>query len=63
MTRQTVVVAGGGYAILSGLFERMDDPRFGFSTIVKPDLPRSVVPASTLRRPNTLATRAVQTPI
>lgn len=55
-----IVAAGGGYAILSGLFERMDDPRFSFSTIVKPELPRSVVLASTLRRPNTLATRAVQ---
>lgn len=51
---------GGGYAILSGQFERIDDPRFSFSRIVKPELPRSVVLANTLRRPHTLATRAVQ---
>lgn len=55
-----IVAAGGGYAILSGLFERIDDPRFSFAKIVKPELPRSVVLANTLRRPHTLATRAVQ---
>lgn len=55
-----IVAAGGGYAILSGLFERVDDPRFSFAKIVKPELPRSVVLANTLRRPHTLATRAVQ---
>ena len=55
-----IVAAGGGYAILSGLFERIDDPRFSMSQIVNPELPRSVVLASTLHRPHTLATRAVQ---
>ena len=55
-----IVAAGGGYAITSGLFERINDPRLAVSTIVKPELLRSVVLNSSLRRPNTLATRAVQ---
>ncbi|MCO6056742.1 LysR family transcriptional regulator [Pseudomonas sp. MOB-449] len=55
-----VVAAGGGYAITSGLFEHIDDPRFSVARIVKPELLRSVVLASSLRRPNTLATRTVQ---
>ena len=55
-----IVAAGGGYAIASGLFERMNDPRFAVSRIVNPELLRSVVLASSLRRPNTLATRTVE---
>lgn len=55
-----IVAAGGGYAIASGLFERMNDTRFAVSRIVKPELGRSVVLSSSLRRPNTQATRAVQ---
>lgn len=55
-----IVAAGGGYAIASGLFERMSDPRFAASTIVNPELLRSVVLASSLGRPHTLATRAVE---
>ncbi|PLP95263.1 LysR family transcriptional regulator [Pseudomonas sp. FFUP_PS_473] len=55
-----IVAAGGGYAITSGLFEHVNDPRFSVARIVKPELLRSVVLASSLRRPNTLATRTVQ---
>ncbi|AYC31312.1 LysR family transcriptional regulator [Pseudomonas cavernae] len=55
-----IVAAGGGYAITSGLFEHIDDSRFAVSRIIKPELLRSVVLASSLRRPNTLATRTVQ---
>jgi DNA-binding transcriptional LysR family regulator len=55
-----IVAAGGGYAITSGLFEHVDDPRFSVARIIKPELLRSVVLASSLRRPNTLATRTVQ---
>nr|WP_215731018.1 LysR family transcriptional regulator [Pseudomonas lalucatii] len=55
-----IVAAGGGYAITSGLFEHIDDPRFSVARIVKPELLRSVVLASSLRRPSTLATRTVQ---
>ncbi|UVE19197.1 LysR family transcriptional regulator [Pseudomonas sp. LS44] len=55
-----VVAAGGGYAIISGLFEHIDDPRFSVARIVKPELMRSVVLASSLRRPSSLATRTVQ---
>jgi hypothetical protein len=42
------------------LFEHVDDPRFSVARIIKPELMRSVVLASSLRRPNTLATRTVQ---
>lgn len=55
-----IVAAGGGYAITSGIFERINDPRLAASRIVNPELLRSVVLNSSLRRPNTLATRAVQ---
>ena len=55
-----IVAAGGGYAITSGLFEHVNDPRFASSTIVNPELVRSVVLASSLGRPHTLATRAVE---
>ena len=55
-----VVAAGGGYAITSGLFEHIDDPRYSVARIVKPELLRSVVLASSLRSPSTLATRTVQ---
>jgi LysR family transcriptional regulator, nitrogen assimilation regulatory protein len=54
-----VAAAGGGFAISSGLFELRDDPRLASTRIVKPELVRSVVLATTLRRPNTLATREV----
>lgn len=55
-----IVGAGGGFAITSGLFERLDDPRFDFARIIKPELVRSVVLSNSLRRPHTLATRTVQ---
>lgn len=55
-----VVAAGGGYALTSGLFESIADPRLASARIVKPLLPRSLVLAHSIRRPHTLATRAVQ---
>lgn len=55
-----IVAAGGGYAITSGLFELHDDGRLASSRIVEPELIRSVVLGTTLRRPGTLATRRIQ---
>lgn len=55
-----IAAAGGGYAITSGLLEARDTPRLASVRIVKPELPRSVVLCTTLRRPHTLATREVQ---
>lgn len=55
-----IAAAGGGFAITSGLFELRDDPRFASARIVNPELLRSVVLATTVRRPHTLATREVQ---
>lgn len=55
-----LVAAGAGYAITSGLFERVHDSRFAMSRITNPELIRSVVLSSSLRRPNSLATRTVQ---
>lgn len=55
-----IAVAGGGFAITSGLFELREDPRFASARIVNPELVRSVVLATTVRRPHTLATREVQ---
>jgi LysR family nitrogen assimilation transcriptional regulator len=55
-----IAAAGGGYAITSGLLEPHDAPRLASARIVNPELPRSVVLCTTLRRPHTLATREVQ---
>jgi LysR family transcriptional regulator, nitrogen assimilation regulatory protein len=55
-----IAAGGGGYAITSGLLERGDEERLAMARIVKPELVRKVVLASTLRRPHTLATREVQ---
>lgn len=55
-----IAAVGGGYAITSGLFELRHDPRLASARIVKPELLRSVVLSTTLRRPHTLATREVQ---
>lgn len=55
-----IAAAGGGFAITAGLFELRDDPRLTAARIVKPELVRTVVLSSTLRRPHTLATREVQ---
>jgi len=55
-----IAAAGGGYAITSGLLEPRDAPRLTSARIVKPELPRSVVLCTTMRRPHTLATREVQ---
>ena len=54
-----IVAAGGGYAITAGLFEMTGDPRLNSALIVEPELLRSVVLATTLRRPHTMATREV----
>ena len=55
-----IAAGGGGYAITSGLLELRDAPRLASARIVEPELPRSVVLCTTLRRPHTLATREVQ---
>lgn len=55
-----VVAAGGGYAITSGVATLSADCRLSSSRIVEPELIRSVVLRTTLRRPGTLATRKVQ---
>jgi len=54
-----IAAAGGGYAITSGLFEMSGDERLTSVLIVEPELLRSVVLATTLRRPHTMATREV----
>lgn len=54
-----IVAAGGGYAITSGLFEMDNDLRLASARIVKPELLRSVVLSTTVRRPHTLATREI----
>lgn len=54
-----IVAAGGGYAITAGIFEMSGDPRFASAIIVEPQLLRSVVLATTLRRPHTMATREI----
>lgn len=54
-----IVAAGGGYAITAGLFGMSGDSRFSSALIVEPELLRSVVLATTLRRPHTMATREV----
>lgn len=54
-----IVAAGGGYTITSGLFEMYNDSRLSSARIVKPELLRSVVLATSPRRPHTLATREV----
>lgn len=56
-----IAAAGGGFAITAGLFDQHGDPRLAVARIVQPDLVRTVVLSSTLRRPHTLATREVQT--
>lgn len=55
-----IAAAGGGYAITSGLFELRQDPRFASARIIQPELLRSVVLKTTMRRPHTLATREVR---
>ena len=54
-----IAAAGGGYAITAGLFELSGDNRLASARIVEPELLRSVVLATTLRRPHTMATREV----
>lgn len=56
-----LVVAGGGYAITSGLFQSDRGSKLlQSSLIVEPELPRSIVLSHTVRRPHTRATRVVQ---
>ena len=55
-----IAAGGGGYAITSGLLEPHESPRLVSVRITEPELPRSVVLCTTLRRPHTLATREVQ---
>lgn len=56
-----IVVAGGGYAITSGLFQSDRGQKIlQSSLIVEPELPRSIVLSHTVRRPHTRATRVVQ---
>lgn len=55
-----IAAAGGGYAITSGLFELRGDQRLASARIVQPQLLRTIVLGTTLRRPHTLATREVQ---
>lgn len=55
-----IAAAGGGFAITAGLFDQRGDGRLASARIVKPELIRTVVLSSTLRRPHTLATREVQ---
>lgn len=55
-----VVLGGGGYAITSGVLPRQGDTRIRSALITDPELIRSVVLGTTVRRPATLATRRVQ---
>lgn len=56
-----VVAVGGGYAISSGILNHSRvDERIASAVICDPELVRSVVLSSTLRRPATLATRKVE---
>lgn len=55
-----IAAAGGGFAITGGMFDLRQDDRLEAVRIVKPELLRSVVLATTLRRPHTLATREIQ---
>lgn len=55
-----IAAAGGGFAITAGLFGQLGDGRLVGVRIVKPELIRTVVLSSTLRRPHTLGTREVQ---
>lgn len=57
--QHAVAAAGGGYAITAGLFEAAERVSLAAARIVKPELVRTVVLATTLRRPHTLATREV----
>jgi DNA-binding transcriptional LysR family regulator len=51
--------AGVGYAISGDPWGAQSDPRLRSVKIVHPELPRSIVIGTTLRRPHTLATRQV----
>jgi LysR family transcriptional regulator, nitrogen assimilation regulatory protein len=58
--QHAIAAAGGGFALTSGFDRVLPFPTLGSSKIVKPELPRSIVLETTLRRPNTLACREVE---
>jgi len=58
--QHTIAAAGGGFAITSGLVQARDDLTLAASKIIRPELQRSIVLATTLRRPDTLAVREVE---
>ena len=55
-----VCLGGGGYALTSGLNQHVTIPGLATATIVDPKIFRSIVLATTLRRPDTLAVREVE---
>ena len=55
-----VCLGGGGYALTSGLNQHVTIPGLATATVVDPKIFRSIVLATTLRRPDTLAVRAVE---
>ena len=55
-----VCLGEGGYALTSGLSKHVTIPGLASSTIVDPSIQRSIVLATTLRRPDTLGVRAVE---
>lgn len=55
-----VCLGGGGYALTSGLMKFAAPPGLRSSEIVEPKVMRSIFLSSTLRRPETLAVRAVE---
>jgi DNA-binding transcriptional LysR family regulator len=55
--QHAIAAAGGGFAITQGLDHITPFPKLGSTKIVKPELHRSIVLATTLRRPVTLACR------
>jgi DNA-binding transcriptional LysR family regulator len=55
-----VCLGGGGYALTSGFNKQVAMSGLSSSTIVEPKILRSIGLATTLRRPDTLAVRAVE---
>jgi DNA-binding transcriptional LysR family regulator len=55
--QHAIAATGGGYAITAGGLPNISDE--ATALIIEPMLPRSVVLSATLRRPHTLATRAL----
>jgi hypothetical protein len=55
-----VCLGGGGYALTSGLSKLVAIQGLMTSRIIEPEILRSIVLATTLRRPDTLAVREVE---